>query len=198
MSRERGAPLSMSTARTLVVAGMVGAGREGSMGTMRELPETGRCSWPRGPKSRPAAVRALIVAMKRVTTVERRGVGRGKQRGGITKLHTQHDCSQELKRWVASRYFVRPRLLRAKVGNDHGTVLILKHSAVMSARSATRPLDWRAGCGNSARPVRREGQVLSLPLPLSQAATVFLKWCRGPTTNASDYWPTTRWHSLLQ
>jgi len=154
----------------VVVAWLGQAGSEGNMWTMRELSVTGRCSWPWGPKSRPTAVRAPIVAMKRVTTVERRGVGRGKQRRGITKLYTQHDCSQELKRWVASRYFVRPRLLRAKVGNDHGTVLILKHGAVMSARSATRPLDWRAGCGNSARPVRREGRSSNAPsLPLSTA-----------------------------
>ena len=32
-----------------------------------------RCSWPGGPKSRPTGVRASVVALRRVTTVERRG-----------------------------------------------------------------------------------------------------------------------------
>ena len=37
-----------------------------------------RCSWPKGPKSRPAGVRASIVARKRVTSVEPRDVGKWK------------------------------------------------------------------------------------------------------------------------
>jgi hypothetical protein len=75
--RERETTLSMSTARTLVVAGMVGASRQGREHVDDERAVgVGRCSWPSGPKSRPAAVRALVVAMKRVTTVEPRGVGR--------------------------------------------------------------------------------------------------------------------------
>jgi hypothetical protein len=37
-----------------------------------------RCSWPQGPKSRPAGVRASIVARKRVTSAEPRDAGRWK------------------------------------------------------------------------------------------------------------------------
>lgn len=69
-------------ARTLVVAGMVGAGRQGRVDVEDERAVgVGRCSWPSGPKSRPAAVRALIVAMKRVMTVERRSAGRRSREG---------------------------------------------------------------------------------------------------------------------
>src|ERR1035441_3763690 len=35
-----------------------------------------RCSWPQGPKNRPAGVRASVVAKKRVTTVEPRDAGK--------------------------------------------------------------------------------------------------------------------------
>ena len=37
-----------------------------------------RCSWPQGPKSRPAGVRAPVVARKRLTSVEPRDVGKWK------------------------------------------------------------------------------------------------------------------------
>lgn len=80
-SCERATALSMSQpgcASSLVGLGQ--ADHEGIRWTMRELLGTERCSWPRGPKSHPAAIRAPIVARKRVTIVERRGAGRGNQR----------------------------------------------------------------------------------------------------------------------
>ena len=53
------------------------ADREGFMRKIRELSgQDGVHDSLVGPKSRPAAVRAPIVAEKRVMTVERRGAGR--------------------------------------------------------------------------------------------------------------------------
>ena len=46
-----------------------------------DLPGPERCSWPPGPKSRPAGVRASVVARKRVTSVEPRDAGKWKREG---------------------------------------------------------------------------------------------------------------------
>ena len=54
-------------------------GRKCKRGKQGDLLGSTRCSWPRGPKSRPAGVRASIVARKRVTTVEPRDVGKWKE-----------------------------------------------------------------------------------------------------------------------
>ena len=53
-------------------------GRKRKRGKQGDLLGTTRCSWPQGPKSRPAGVRASIRATKRVTSVERRDVGKWK------------------------------------------------------------------------------------------------------------------------
>ena len=60
-------------------------GRKRKRDKQGDLPGTTRCSWPSGPKNRPAGVRASIVALKRVTSAERRDAGRwkdGKQNDG--------------------------------------------------------------------------------------------------------------------
>jgi hypothetical protein len=53
-------------------------GRKRKRGKQGDLLGSTRCSWPKGPKSRPAGVRASIVARKRVTSVEPRDVGKWK------------------------------------------------------------------------------------------------------------------------
>jgi hypothetical protein len=53
-------------------------GRKRKRDKQGDLPGPERCSWPQGPKSRPAGVRASVVAMKRVTTVEQRDAGKWK------------------------------------------------------------------------------------------------------------------------
>ena len=53
----------------MVGDGMAGSPRDRNQG---DPPGSKRCSRLRGPKSRPAGVRASVVATKRVTTVERR------------------------------------------------------------------------------------------------------------------------------
>ena len=53
-------------------------GRQRKRAKQGDLPGPERSSWPQGPKSRPAGVRASVVAAKRVTTVERRGAGKWK------------------------------------------------------------------------------------------------------------------------
>ena len=64
---------------------MAGSGVEISS----ELPHrAGRCSCPSGPKSRPAEVRAFVVAMKRVMTVERRDAGKWKREGTNERKQT--------------------------------------------------------------------------------------------------------------
>jgi hypothetical protein len=47
-----------------------------------------RCSWPQGPKNRPAGVRASVVATKRVTTVERRDAGKWMRDGRERRKQT--------------------------------------------------------------------------------------------------------------
>jgi hypothetical protein len=53
-------------------------GRKCKRGKQGDLLGSTRCSWPQGPKSRPAGVRAFVVARKRVTSVEPRDAGRWK------------------------------------------------------------------------------------------------------------------------
>jgi hypothetical protein len=53
-------------------------GRKRKRGKQGDLLGSTRCSWPQGPKSRPAGVRASVVARKRVTSVEPRDVGKWK------------------------------------------------------------------------------------------------------------------------
>ncbi len=53
-------------------------GRKRKRGKQGDLLGSTRCSWPKGPKSRPTGVRASIVARKRVTSVEPRDVGKWK------------------------------------------------------------------------------------------------------------------------
>src|SRR5437762_12558663 len=54
-------------------------GRKRERGKQGDLPGTERCSWPAGPKSRPAGVRASVVATKRLTSVEPRDAGKWKR-----------------------------------------------------------------------------------------------------------------------
>ena len=53
-------------------------GRKRKRGKQGDLLGSTRCSWPQGPKSRPAGVRAPVVARKRLTSVEPRDVGKWK------------------------------------------------------------------------------------------------------------------------
>ena len=53
-------------------------GRKRKRAKQGDLSEPERSSWPQGPKSRPAGVRASVVATKRVTTVEPRDAGKWK------------------------------------------------------------------------------------------------------------------------
>ena len=53
-------------------------GRKCKRGKQGDLLGSTRCSWPQGPKSRPAGVRASVVARKRVRSVEPRDAGRWK------------------------------------------------------------------------------------------------------------------------
>ena len=70
-------PNRRTAGRSPVVAPMVGDGMAGSPSAIiRETRRVKRCSWPRRPKSRPAGVRASVVARKRVTTVEPRDAGK--------------------------------------------------------------------------------------------------------------------------
>ena len=162
----------MSTVRTLVFVGMVGAGRQGRAHVDDERAAGDRtvfmAKWPEEPAGSSQSAHSSD------ETGNDRGAKGRREREAAQWCHEALYPARVLTgatRWVASCYFVTPRLLRAKVGNDHGTMSILEHGVVMSARSATRSLDWRAGCGSSARPVRREGQVLSLLLPLSRSKT---------------------------
>src|ERR1035437_206855 len=63
-------------------------GRKRKRGKQGDLLGSTRSSWPQGPKSRPAGVRASIVARKRVTSVEPRDVGKWKNEEQNNGRHT--------------------------------------------------------------------------------------------------------------
>src|SRR5438445_13871058 len=94
-------------------------------------------------------VRAPIVAMKRVMIVERRECR--KMEGSWTERQTKHRC--ECPRGLCRRGFCQA----------HMTWMILLNGKrpwrprEERALSRRDPIDRRAGCGKSARPVRREG-----------------------------------------
>ena len=158
ISRERGTALSMSKpgpSSLLVWLGQ--AGSEGLMWKMRELPGQDGVHGQSGPKSRPAAVRAPIVAKKRVMTVERRGVGRGRQCSGKAENKTRKNA---LMGYVSGR-LITPSLPHGCFEQRSVTIttkVFAWYTASSGALARQRELpDWRAGCGSSARPVRWEG-----------------------------------------
>jgi hypothetical protein len=77
--RVRKEPVNKRKAAELLAGGWRQNGRKRERGKQGDLPGTERCSWPKCPKSRPAGVRASVVAMKRVTSVEPRDAGKWKR-----------------------------------------------------------------------------------------------------------------------
>jgi hypothetical protein len=74
--RVRKTTVSEGNAAPPLVGGWRQNGRKCKRAKQGDLPEPERSSWLQGPKSRPAGVRASIVAVKRVMTVERRDAGK--------------------------------------------------------------------------------------------------------------------------
>jgi hypothetical protein len=69
-------PVNDRKATTPLEGGWRQNGRKRKRGKQGDLLGSTRCSWPQSPKSRPAGVRASVVAKKRVTSVEPRDAGR--------------------------------------------------------------------------------------------------------------------------
>ena len=107
-----------------------------------------RCSWPRGPKSRSTGVRASIVAMKRVTSVEPRDAGKWKkeeQNNGRQTNASAHQGYAVAGTGRAQLTWRTPKVWPTSLcGAPNGRI------------SNETPTDRKAGCGKSARPVWRE------------------------------------------
>ena len=113
------------------------------------------------PKSRPMGVRASVVAVKRVMTVERRDAGRWKDdRRNTGQTKPARVPARANQRWnTPSAYdLARTEGLAGILGDEREMPLL---------PLAREPTDWKAGCGKSARPVWREGWRTAPSLPLS-------------------------------
>jgi hypothetical protein len=145
-------------------------GRKCKRGKQGDLLGSTRCSWPQGPKSRPAGVRASVVARKRVTSVEPRDAGRWK--GEIQNNGRQTNASARKGYAVAGAGQAQLTWRAPKVWP----------TSLCGAAPASRrdPTDRKAGCGKSARPVWREGwRESAIPTPIGSTLPVI---SRHPAT----------------
>jgi len=123
-------------------------GRKRKRSKQGDLLGSTRCSWPEGPKSRPTGVRASVVARKRVMSVEPRDAGRWKDEIQNNGRQTNASAREGYAVAGASRAQLTRRAPKVWPTSLCGL------RALASRRETT---NWRAGCGKSARPVRREG-----------------------------------------
>ena len=166
----------------------------GKLVTVQGLPklETGRvgCSWggndwkgawdkwrtrTRCRREGSSAVRAFIVAMKPGNAGGAKGRRKMKTSKAVREVASS-DCRKARTRSHVGAVPVQGRCLEAILGTGCSrprghlgpillTAVVPRCDQPLPRRGAL--IDWRAGCGKSARPVRREGPVSSRLLPLS-------------------------------
>jgi hypothetical protein len=98
-----------------------------------------------------AGVRALVVAEKRVTAVERRSAGRQCPRAGEGHV---------------ARADVVPQGCARRCGGEPLGQRLVTGSGRPQGPAHRKSADWRAGCGRSARPVWEGGEArCASPIP---------------------------------
>ena len=136
----------LAAGRSPVGALMVGDGMVGSSPAVtRETRRGKRCSRPGGPKSRPTGVRASVVALKRVTTVERRDVGKWLRKALAGRPKTDANGGN------ASISRCRPRPMRAGWHVGSGLSAGGRNSPRVSRQTVGVCAAWAAVLGGGTR-----------------------------------------------